>query len=1516
MEALGGARASSRLTIRRRNLRAGALLALVAAGLTPVLGSEPPAGAGKDFEFSGHVFRDDNGDGTRDPNTEFGLGDIDVIALSDSGKQVSDTTDASGYWKIKIDTGEGNRWRIEIRYPTSRFRATVLTGTTAAALSFVDIEATPSSSYPAIDVGLIADQFFVDPPATGAPMECLSGLLSSSGDDSIHRYAAPSGTGTPLQPPASQNGSQGFVPTGLGGLDEPWGFTYGPDGDLWVASFRGDEVLRYDGVTGAFDEDVSIGGMDGPRDVTFGLDGRLYINSYDSKRVYWYDPVSGDDGQFAQTSAFSFPGGPPYQPTQGMAFSRNGLFYVSAEAPGGASGRVIEINGSSGTSTGRWWALDAVPRGMAYGPDGLLYVATYGAASGGVWRIDPATNTATKVITRSGSNDVTFGTDGTLFVVDSVDGRVRRYAWPALTALTDYIAPSSAQYTQSTPRALEWRVDAPCANQTFPVEVGDRVWNDADADGVQDAGELGLSNVAVTVRDPGGSIVATAMTDADGLWRWTPDPSTVRLGENYTITYAGAILAAGTPTVANAGGDAWADLRDSDLDNSGRIVFAMGNAAVNHHSFDAGYRLPPGVLGGAVFLDLNNDGRRTGADTIVAGMPLQIWNADASVQWAAPATNLAGKYRVTGLPDGEYVVRVAGAVTGATLHSATGSASTLAGPYEPAPDPDDNIAAVDDGTKRGVDTDTLPVRITAGSEPTSDGDNANGNLTVDLGFVPNNSIGDRVWSDLDRDGVQDSGEPAPLVPVTVELRDTSGLVLQTTATASDGTYSFPVVNPGTYTLRFAIPAGYAATARDAGGDDTLDSDADATGVTASFTITPSGGTGVVDTTRDFGLSGVTVGNLVFDDLDDDGVRDAGEAGLGGIGVSLLDSTGVSELATTTTAGDGTYRFAGLPAGTYRVKIPFLALYSGAAVGYVSSVGSAAESGTRSYEPAPDPDDDVDHDDNGSANWTSGDVTSDPLTVGLGTEPTTEDADSSTNLTTDLGLHKPEGVFVGAGYYGTMLADRPLGYWRLGERNSTIAVDSSGNNKNGTYALSYVQGAPGAVANDPDTAASFAGSGEVNIDGVGVGTVAGAKNTVEFFMLWNGGTNAMPFGFTTYDLWLNGGRFGFNSGCSDNYGMASSSLVGRWVHVVAVFTNGATNQNKLYINGVPQTLSGSISCNGSATTNVGISSWRGSNGYSMQGRIDEVSLYNGELSAAQVSAHYAASALTTGALPTITTVLGTGSNTNSAPGGQAASSSIAAPSAVAVAPDGTVYVNNATYLLRIRTDGVLERVATLNSGTWSGLAIGPDGNIYVTEYSRCYIRKVTPTGAVTNWAGNGSCSTRGDGGPIGSSRVNRPGGIAFDSAGNAYFSEYSGQRVRKVTPSGTVTTLATGLTGGPWGVVVDSAGNVFTGEFNNSRRLLKITPTGTVSTLISDSGAPISLGLRNGKVVYSTYYGCQVKEYDVDAVTLAGLTNTCSSTGDGGAAIDATLHNPSGLAIAPDGSIYVTTLNGHRVRRIR
>ena len=88
----------------------------------------------------------------------------------------------------------------------------------------------------------------------------------------------------------------------------------------------------------------------------------------------------------------------------------------------------------------------------------------------------------------------------------------------------------------------------------------------------------------------------------------------------------------------------------------------------------------------------------------------------------------------------------------------------------------------------------------------------------------------------------------------------------------------------------------------------------------------------------------------------------------------------------------------------------------------------------------------------------------------------------------------------------------------------------------------------------------------------VSTTAGAKTSVAFWMYWDGVSGVMPIGWQAHDLWLQGGGFGFNTNSSDVYGIANASLAKTWKHVVAVFTNGSVTSNKLYIDGVLQTLS--------------------------------------------------------------------------------------------------------------------------------------------------------------------------------------------------------------------------------------------------------------------------------------------------------------------------------------------------------
>ncbi len=171
------------------------------------------------------------------------------------------------------------------------------------------------------------------------------------------------------------------------------------------------------------------------------------------------------------------------------------------------------------------------------------------------------------------------------------------------------------------------------------------------------------------------------------------------------------------------------------------------------------------------------------------------------------------------------------------------------------------------------------------------------------------SIGDFVWQDLNGNGVQDFGEPG-LAGVTVTL---SGAGSATTTTDANGAYVFNNLTPGTYTVSVATPAGYAPSPTGAGTPST-----DSNGGSGTTTIN-----GTTDTTIDFGFSPLfSLGDFVWNDLDGDGVQDAGEPGIAGLTVTLSNG------ATTTTSAGGQYTFGSLPAGTYTVCV------SGLPAGYV------------------------------------------------------------------------------------------------------------------------------------------------------------------------------------------------------------------------------------------------------------------------------------------------------------------------------------------------------------------------------------------------------------------------------------------------------------------------------------------------------------------------------------------------------------------------------------------------------
>jgi hypothetical protein len=187
--------------------------------------------------------------------------------------------------------------------------------------------------------------------------------------------------------------------------------------------------------------------------------------------------------------------------------------------------------------------------------------------------------------------------------------------------------------------------------------------------------------------------------------------------------------------------------------------------------------------------------------------------------------------------------------------------------------------------------------------------------------VPPASLGDRVWHDLNGNGIQEPGEPG-ILGVTVQLRacPAPGAVLATRTADGEGMYLFSDLAPGSYYVTFVRPDGYVFSAADQGSNDATDSDADpATGATGCYTLAA----GENNLTVDAGLYGpVSVGDFVWNDTNADGIQDAGEPGINGVVMTLTGTTGagVSVSLSTTTAGNGGYLFTGLPPGTYTVTV--------------------------------------------------------------------------------------------------------------------------------------------------------------------------------------------------------------------------------------------------------------------------------------------------------------------------------------------------------------------------------------------------------------------------------------------------------------------------------------------------------------------------------------------------------------------------------------------------------------------
>ena len=195
---------------------------------------------------------------------------------------------------------------------------------------------------------------------------------------------------------------------------------------------------------------------------------------------------------------------------------------------------------------------------------------------------------------------------------------------------------------------------------------------------------------------------------------------------------------------------------------------------------------------------------------------------------------------------------------------------------------------------------------------------------VDFGFVKPAAVGDYVWFDANKDGLQDSDEPAlPGITATIvdasgnPVVDASGRPVSAVTTGADGKYTFENLLPGDYKVSFQAPAGYEATVSDAGADRAKDSN----GASASVSLVQ----GQTDDTIDFGAVGTgVIGDQLFVDVNQNGgsAPDAGDKVLPNVKVTLTwtGPGGITRTFETTTDADGKYRFENLLPGEYKVSV--------------------------------------------------------------------------------------------------------------------------------------------------------------------------------------------------------------------------------------------------------------------------------------------------------------------------------------------------------------------------------------------------------------------------------------------------------------------------------------------------------------------------------------------------------------------------------------------------------------------
>lgn len=345
---------------------------------------------------------------------------------------------------------------------------------------------------------------------------------------------------------------------------------------------------------------------------------------------------------------------------------------------------------------------------------------------------------------------------------------------------------------------------------------------------------------------------------------------------------------------------------------------------------------------------------------------------------------------------------------------------------------------------------------------------------------------------------------------------------------------------------------------------------------------------------------------------------------------------------------------------------------------------------------------------------------------------------------------------------------------------------------------------------------------------------------------------------------------------------------------------------------------------------------------------------------------------------IQTFAGSGSSSrpsNDGDGGPATAAWFSDPYGVAVDAAGNVYITDSIAVRKVAPTGIISTVAGRGSSTAEGVpatsasllgvrgvAVTPTGVLYLVESGRHRVRKISPNGVITTVAGTGVSGFSGDGGSATAAQLASPDGLALDRAGNLYIADTINNRVRKINVEGRITTVAgTGAIGtngagnglpatqvglwDPGGVVVDGQGNLFISDRGNDV-IRRVQPNGIQHVIVGQYRSTCGgcAGQYNGEgqlgtqtLIGDMYHlaldaegglyiadsgNVRVRRWGPDGIvtTVAG-SGAPTYSGDGGPATRAGIPFPHGVAIGPEGTLYIATHAGtntpsDRVRRVK